>query len=349
MARDAPRLHKGPVPPFPSRLHEVLRGFARANRPQRTSHSGVLPTNMRSPRSPGDVRAFSVSHLGLTSVDETRGQRPVRSVSQRLLQNPPLAREQQRLGGPDLVGQISLATSRRQGVAGILGGEARSPRYDLTEKYKPKRAVVTVAVGPPPPEASSQGAMRSFPVSVRPPAPATKISLGSKKAEPSRLANPSPETSVQTGLPLTTTHPAGLSSEHDTARAAKQGKEKEVLEVEEVVTVKRSWRDGPSSGEDEQMVTSLVGERIACGLIQVWFSHQGFLQMAHSVTDLFARAKDGDEIHRQDVAPLKKSLAKREQRIKELEVKLKTAETGRRILERADFGEKILTDPVLLA
>nr|GMC78950.1 hypothetical protein Iba_chr04aCG6380 [Ipomoea batatas] len=62
-------------------------------------------------------------------------------------------------------------------------------------------------------------------------------------------------------------------------------------------------------------------------------------RMAHSVTDLFARAKDGDEIHRREVAPLKKSLAKRDQRIKELEGKLKTAEeTGRRILERADLG-----------
>nr|GMC46740.1 leucine zipper putative tumor suppressor 2-like [Ipomoea batatas] len=72
-------------------------------------------------------------------------------------------------------------------------------------------------------------------------------------------------------------------------------------------------------------------------------------RMAHSVTDLFARAKDGDEIHRREVAPLKKSLAKREQRIKELEGKLRTTEeTGRRILERADLGEKILTDPVLL-
>nr|GMC86737.1 leucine zipper putative tumor suppressor 2-like [Ipomoea batatas] len=72
--------------------------------------------------------------------------------------------------------------------------------------------------------------------------------------------------------------------------------------------------------------------------------------MAHSVTDLFARAKDGDKIHRREVAPLKKSIAKREQRIKELEGKLRTAEeTGRRILERADLGEKILTDPVLLA
>nr|GLL22922.1 uncharacterized protein LOC109184184 [Ipomoea trifida] len=86
--------------------------------------------------------------------------------------------------------------------------------------------------------------------------------------------------------------------------------------------------------------TALVGERIACDLIQ----------MAHSVTDLFARAKEGDEIHRREVAPLKKSLAKRDLRIKELEGKLKTAEeTGRRILERADLGEKILTDPVLLA
>nr|GMD70916.1 leucine zipper putative tumor suppressor 2-like [Ipomoea batatas] len=61
-------------------------------------------------------------------------------------------------------------------------------------------------------------------------------------------------------------------------------------------------------------------------------------------------SQDGDEIHRREVTPLKKSLAKRDQRIKELEGKLKTAEeTGRRILERADLGEKILTDPVLLA
>nr|GMC53312.1 uncharacterized protein LOC109190491 [Ipomoea batatas] len=46
----------------------------------------------------------------------------------------------------------------------------------------------------------------------------------------------------------------------------------------------------------------------------------------------------------------KEKEAEVEERIKELEGKLKTAEeTGRRILERADLGEKILTDPVLLA
>nr|GMC69546.1 histone-lysine N-methyltransferase SETD1A-like [Ipomoea batatas] len=265
------------------------------------------------------------------------------------------------------------------------------PRYDLPTKYTPKRAVVTIAVVPPPPDAGSQGTMRSFPVSARPPAPATKISLGSKKTEPSWPADPSAEASVQTGLPLAATHPAGLSSDQETARAAKRGKEKEVLEIEEVTTAKRPRRDGagfttpvidvlmrhgdkppaallaricaaaPPLEKTSGWSTALVGERIAHDLIQVLrerlfrfikfgFLMQGFLQMAHSVTDLFARAKDGDKINRRDVAPLKKSLAKRDQRIKELEGKLKTAEeTGQRILERADFGEKILIDLVLLA
>nr|GMD20556.1 histone-lysine N-methyltransferase SETD1A-like [Ipomoea batatas] len=212
------------------------------------------------------------------------------------------------------------------------------PRYDLPEKYTPQRAAVTVAVGPPLPEAGSRGTMRSFSVSARLPAPAKKISLG-------------------------------LSSDHDEARAAKRGKEKET-EVEEVAPAKRSRRDGfasttpvidvlmkhgdeppaallsricvaaPPPEKTSGWSTALVGERIACDLIQ----------MAHSVTDLFARAKDGDEIHRREVAPLKKSLDKRDQRIKELEGKLRTTEeTGRRILERADLGEKILTDPVLVA
>nr|GMD34155.1 histone-lysine N-methyltransferase SETD1A-like [Ipomoea batatas] len=230
-------------------------------------------------------------------------------------------------------------------------------RYDLREKYTPKRAVVTVAVGPPPPEAGSQGAMRSFPVSARPPAPAKKISLGSKKVEPSKPADPTGEVPVPTGLPLTATHPADLCGEQDAARATKRGKEKEVLEVEEVAIVKRSRRNGSGSTTpvidvlikhgDKSLAalltricaaapppektsgwsTALVGERIARDLIQ-----------------------DGDEIHRRDVAPLKKSLAKRDQRIKELEGKLRTAEeTGRRILERADLGEKILTDPDFLA
>nr|GLL39864.1 uncharacterized protein LOC109184184 [Ipomoea trifida] len=198
------------------------------------------------------------------------------------------------------------------------------PRYDLPEKYTPQRAAVTVAVRPPLPEAGSRGTMRSFLVSARPPAPAKKISLGSKKAGPARPTDPSAEALVPAGLPLTATHPSSLSGDHGEIRAAKHGKEKEA-EVEEVAPAKRSRRDGSGS-------TTPV------------------IDMAHSVTDLYARAKDGDEIHRREVAPLKKSLAKRDQRIKELEGKLKMAEeTGRRILERADLGEKILTDPVLLA
>nr|GLL19602.1 uncharacterized protein LOC109173786 [Ipomoea trifida] len=243
------------------------------------------------------------------------------------------------------------------------------PRYDLPEKYTPQRAAVTVAVKALLPETSSRGTMRSFPVSARPPAPAKKISLGSKKTEPVKPTDPSAEALIPTGLPLATTHPSGQSGDHGVARTAKRGKEKET-EVEEVAPAKRSRRDGSGSttpvidvlmkhGDEPPAAllsricvaapppektsgwsTALVGERIACDLIQ----------MAHSVTDLFARAKDGDEIHRREVAPLKKSLAKRDQRIKELEGKLKTAEeTGRRILERADLGEKILTDPVLLA
>nr|GMC49806.1 histone-lysine N-methyltransferase SETD1A-like [Ipomoea batatas] len=252
------------------------------------------------------------------------------------------------------------------------------PRYDLPQKYTPQKAAVTVAIRPPLPESGSQGAMRSFPVSACPPAPAKKISLGSKKAGSARSADPSTEAPsaealVPAGLPLTATHASDLSGGHGETRAAKHGKEKEKekeVDVEEVAPVKRARRDGSGSttpvidvlmkhGDEPPAAllsricaaapppektsgwsTALVGERIACDLIQ----------MAHSVTDLFARAKDGDEIHRREVAPLKKSLAKRDLRIKELEGKLKTAEeTGRRILERADLGEKILTDPVLLA
>nr|GLL29920.1 uncharacterized protein LOC109184184 [Ipomoea trifida] len=161
------------------------------------------------------------------------------------------------------------------------------------------------------------------------------------------------------------------ASKQEPKKELVHGKEKEKeVDVEEVAPAKRPRRDGSGSttpvidvlmkhGDEPPAAllsricaaapplektsgwsTALVGERIACDLIQ----------MAHSVTDLFARAKDGDEIHRREVTPLKKSLAKRDQRIKEFEGKLKTAEeTGRRILERADLGEKILTDPVLLA
>nr|GMD93443.1 uncharacterized protein LOC109173786 [Ipomoea batatas] len=130
--------------------------------------------------------------------------------------------------------------------------------------------------------------MRSFPVSARPPAPAKKISLGSKKAEPSKPADSTGEAPVPTGLPLT-----------DATRATKRGKEKEVLEVEEVAIVKRSRRDGSGSttpvidvlmkhGDESPAAlltricataappektrgwsTALVGERIARDLIQI--------------------------------------------------------------------------------
>nr|GMD52527.1 uncharacterized protein LOC109159167 [Ipomoea batatas] len=105
------------------------------------------------------------------------------------------------------------------------------PRYDLTEKYTPKRAVVTVVVGPPPSGPSSSTAMRSFPVSARLPTPATKISLGSKKNELPKTGNSGVEALVPTRLPLTETHPASPSGDKETSRTAKQGKEKEVLEV----------------------------------------------------------------------------------------------------------------------
>nr|GMC71614.1 uncharacterized protein LOC109173786 [Ipomoea batatas] len=122
------------------------------------------------------------------------------------------------------------------------------PRYDLPAKYTPKRAVVTIAVVPPlRMPVRKVRTMRSFPVSARPPAPATQISLGSKKAEPSRPADPSAEASVPTGLPLAATHPTGLSGDQETARAAKRGKEKEVLKIEEVTTAKRPRRDGAGS------------------------------------------------------------------------------------------------------
>nr|GLL44709.1 uncharacterized protein LOC109184184 [Ipomoea trifida] len=193
------------------------------------------------------------------------------------------------------------------------------PRYDLTEKYTPKRAVVTVTFGPPHSRTDSPAAMMTFPVSARPPAPATKISLGSKKNDPPKAGNSNSEAPVPTGLPLTATRPASPSGENEAAWTTKRGKEKEVLEVEEVMTLKRTCRDGSGS-------TTL---------------------MAHSVTDLFARAKDGDEIHRRDVAPLKKALAKRDQRVKELESKLKTAEeTGRRAVlaavSRTPIGEDLM-------
>nr|GMC77957.1 segmentation polarity homeobox protein engrailed-like [Ipomoea batatas] len=201
------------------------------------------------------------------------------------------------------------------------------------------------------------GTMRSFPVSARAPAPTKKISLGSKKAEPAKRTDPSAEALVPTRLPLATTHPSSLSGDHGEARTTKRGKEKEA-EVEEVAPAKRSRRDGSGSttpvidvlmkhGDEPPAAllsricaaapppektsgwsTALVGERIACDLIH----------MAHSVTDLFARAKDGDEIHRREVAPLKKSLAKRDQRIKGQE----TGEAVLAAISRTPVGEDLM-------
>nr|GMD79552.1 histone-lysine N-methyltransferase SETD1A-like [Ipomoea batatas] len=176
------------------------------------------------------------------------------------------------------------------------------PRYDLPAKYTPQRAVVTVAAAPPPLDASSQGPYHEELPSVRPPA---KISLGSKKTEPSRPADPSAEASIPTGLPLAATHPTGLSGDQETDRAAKRGKEKEVLEIEEVTTAKRSRRDGTGSttpvidvlmrhGDEPPAAllaricaaapppektsgwsTALVGERIARDLIQLLLNETG--------------------------------------------------------------------------
>nr|GMD40681.1 hypothetical protein Iba_chr10aCG11710 [Ipomoea batatas] len=85
-----------------------------------------------------------------------------------------------------------------------------------------------------------------------------------------------------------------------------------------------AYRPRPYTGKHPIFVLSTQ-------FLPVPYALEYFAQMAHSVTDLFARAKDGDEIHRRDVAPLKKALAKRYQRVMELESKLKTSkETGKR-------------------
>nr|GMD37663.1 leucine zipper putative tumor suppressor 2-like [Ipomoea batatas] len=168
------------------------------------------------------------------------------------------------------------------------------------------------------------------------PAPATKISLGSKKTEPSKAGDSGTDTLVPTRLPLTATAPADLSGEKDPAGEAHSPRWVGLHDAGDRRAHEARGR-APGGFADQDLrrgATSRADERL----------------MAHSVTDLFARAKDGDEIHRREVATLKKALAKREQRIKELEGKLKTAEEiERRILKRADLGEKILTDPILLA
>nr|GMC64409.1 uncharacterized protein LOC109164808 [Ipomoea batatas] len=65
--------------------------------------------------------------------------------------------------------------------------------------------------------------------------------------------------------------------------------------------------------------------------------------MAHSVTDLFTRARESDEMRHKEIIPLKRALNKQDDRIKELEKQLAVAKV------RAENAEKIVTDPLLLA
>lgn len=46
-------------------------------------------------------------------------------------------------------------------------------------------------------------------------------------------------------------------------------------------------------------------------------------QMAHSVTDLFVRAREGDEVHQKEVTPLRKALKKRDVKLKDLELQMR--------------------------
>nr|GLL21930.1 uncharacterized protein LOC109173786 [Ipomoea trifida] len=178
------------------------------------------------------------------------------------------------------------------------------PRYDLNEKYTPKRAIVTVAVGPPPPESSSSAAMRSFLVFARPPAPATKISLGSKKADPPRIEG------------------AGIETP--------RGKEKEVNGVEEVLSVKRTRRD--DSGSTTPVIDVLMkhgDEPPAALLTRICAATPPPRQTSGWSTELVGERIARDLIQR-EVAPLKKAIVKRDQRLKDMESKLKTTEeTGK--------------------
>lgn len=72
--------------------------------------------------------------------------------------------------------------------------------------------------------------------------------------------------------------------------------------------------------------------------------------MTHLVADLFVWAREGDELHRKEVAPLKKALAKMDLKLKEQELQLKMTEDAMNpAMQRAKYAERLLTDPVLLA
>nr|GMD98111.1 histone-lysine N-methyltransferase SETD1A-like [Ipomoea batatas] len=132
-----------------------------------------------------------------------------------------------------------------------------------------------VAVGPPPSRAGSQGAMRSFPVSARPPAPATKISVGSKKADPSRAGDPNIETSVPTGLPFAATQPGPLSEGRRKKSSRMRSSTTPVIDVlmkhgdkPPAALLTRICAATPPSEQTSGWSTALVGERIARDLIQ---------------------------------------------------------------------------------
>nr|GMD50593.1 segmentation polarity homeobox protein engrailed-like [Ipomoea batatas] len=196
--------------------------------------------------------------------------------------------------------------------------------------------------------------MRSFLVSARSVAPATKISLGSKKDEASKSDAQASDPSVPSSLPLTTTRPASPKGEASTSRtSSKRGKEKAPeLEIEEIGLIKRHRRPNSSSKtlvvdillkHDDDPPAALLSKICTAVSPPKNTSRWSTNQMAHSVTDLFVRARKGDEIHQKEIILLKKALSNLDTKIKELELQLVAANL------RAENAEKLVTDPLFLA
>nr|GMD69235.1 serine/arginine repetitive matrix protein 2-like [Ipomoea batatas] len=228
------------------------------------------------------------------------------------------------------------------------------PDYGREEKYEPVPLAVPTtggAISEP-----SQGRRNTSRILLTPPdrpfSPAVRtnplllvqvcrpMALGAKKAANQPAADP-PVVNVPDTTPIDSSSGGGAAPDLQVALGpSRRGREKrQETEVEEVLTLKRTKRSAntrPAELHEGLRERDALASTLVDQIRDKVPGLETIMQLSHTTTDLFSRARALEGIREKEVVPLQKQVSAAERKIQELEKELAAAE------DRAEKAEKKL-------
>nr|GLL25526.1 uncharacterized protein LOC109184184 [Ipomoea trifida] len=231
--------------------------------------------------------------------------------------------------------------------------------YGRSKKYEPKPVAardVRVTPANPSQDMVLDEAFVTAPAAPRP--ARAKVALGAKKAAAAKLSSDPPVIDISAPTPTDTPSGSATTSNLQVSHGqSRRGKEKrQEPEVEDVLTLKRTRRS--SSSRSSELQEGLRERDILAAALVDWIRDKvpgmetimewscdrlgeqiagDILQLTHTTTNLFCRARALEGIREKEIGQLQKQVSSTVVKIKELKKELAAAE-GR--AEKAEKAEK---------